>query len=188
MLRVHPLLAVMLLVAAAVSWWLVELTPSPALPAPPRGEREVDHYVTGLDAVHMTPAGRPAHRLRAARLEHYVGDDTTEMHRPAFTIFQEDAPPWEIDADTAWVSSDGSLVLLSGEVRIDRRGTATVRPMRLRTRELRVKPREGYAETDERVRVDSDADWLEAQGMQAWLRPPSRIKFLSQVRGHHVPR
>ena len=62
------------------------------------------------------------------------------------------------------------------------------RPMRMHTRDLRVQPRQDYAETDEKVRVDSDVDWLEAVGMQAWLRPPSRIKFLSQVKGHHVPR
>jgi lipopolysaccharide export system protein LptC len=186
--RFRPLLALVLVVAAVASWQLVEQTAPPQPPVAHSGQREVDHYVTGFDVVRMTQAGQPAHRLRAASLRHYTDDDTTELGRPQLTIFQDDAPPWEIDAERAWVSADGSLVLLSGDVRIERAGGSMTRPMRMHTRDLRVQPRQDYAETDEKVRVDSDVDWLEAVGMQAWLRPPSRIKFLSQVKGHHVPR
>ena len=59
---------------------------------------------------------------------------------------------------------------------------------RIVTRDLRVQPAQDYAETDEHVRVETDVDWLEAVGMQAWLRPPSRIRFLSRVKGYYVPR
>ena len=92
-----------------------------------------------------------------------------------------------MDAEGALVSADGDLVLLSGDVLIERAGDADNRPMRIVTRNLRVQPREDYAETDEKVRVSSNADWLNATGMQAWLRPPSRLKFLSQVKGYYVP-
>lgn len=71
---------------------------------------------------------------------------------------------------------------------IEREAGTTTRPMRIVTSELRVQPSEDYAETDEKVRVESDADWLDAVGLQAWLRPPSRLKFLSQVKGYYVPR
>lgn len=185
-----PLLAVLLLAVAALSWWVVQHpTPRTSVKAQAQsGPREVDYTVAGLDVTRMTPAGKPAHRLRASRLKHFVDDDTTELTDPQLTVFQGDSPPWEVDAERAWVSADGSLLLLAGEVLIDRAGDGEDPPLHLRTRDLRVQPREDYAETDEKVRVETDTDWLDAVGMQAWLRPPSRLKFLSQVKGYYVPR
>jgi lipopolysaccharide export system protein LptC len=59
--------------------------------------------------------------------------------------------------------------------------------MRIDTTNLRVQPHQDYAETDEHVRVVSEANWVDATGMQAWLRPPTRLKFLSEVTGYYVP-
>lgn len=136
----------------------------------------------------MTPAGIPAHRLTGDTLWHFTDDDTTELDTPHLTVFQDDEPPWEIDAEQAWVSADGSLVLLSGEVIIERAPGIETPPTTIITSNLRVQPREDYAETDEAVRVESESDWLDAIGMRAWLRPPSRITFLSDVKGSYVPR
>ncbi|MCB1803263.1 MAG: LPS export ABC transporter periplasmic protein LptC, partial [Gammaproteobacteria bacterium] len=118
---------------------------------------------------------------------HFTDDDTTELQQPRLTVYQLDSPPWQVDADGALVSSDGSLILLSGEVAIERAGGSNSRPVRMTTRNLRVQPKQDYAETDEKVRVETDRDWLDATGMQAWFRPPSRLKFLSQVKGYYVP-
>jgi lipopolysaccharide export system protein LptC len=181
------LLVLVTVLAAIVSWQMVQQDEPVSQAVHPSGPRQIDYYVTGLDLTRMTLTGKPAHRLRAKNLQHYTDDETTELQQPHLTVFQDDAPPWEVDSERAWVSADGSLVLLSGEVLISREGDADNRPMRILTRELRVQPSEDYAETDEKVRVESDSDWLDAVGMQAWLRPPSRLKFLSQVKGHHVP-
>jgi lipopolysaccharide export system protein LptC len=186
--RLHFLLALVLVLAAVVSWRLVQEEKPPSQAITTSGPREIDYYVTGLDVTRMTVAGRPAHRLRAVKLQHYTDDDTTELQQPLLTVYQAEAPPWEVDAERAWMSADGSLVLLSGKVLIEREGDGSNRPMRIVTTDLRVQPREDYAETDEKVRVESDSDWLDAVGMQAWLRPPSRLKFLSQVKGYYVPR
>lgn len=185
--RFRILLALVMVLAAVVSWQLVQQEEPASQAVHPSGPRQIDYYVTGLDLTRMTLAGKPAHRLRAENLHHYTDDETTELQQPHLTVFQDDAPPWEVDSERAWVSADGSLVLLSGEVLIEREADANNRPMRILTRELRVQPDEDYAETDEKVRVESNSDWLDAVGMQAWLRPPSRFKFLSQVKGYHVP-
>ena len=187
MRRFRPLLALVLVLAALFSWWLVQREPEQTRAIAHSGPREVDYYVTGLEVTRMTQAGRPAHRLEVAQARHYTDDDTTALDQPQLTVFQDDAPPWEIDAERGWVSADGSLVLLGGEVLIARAGDADNRPVRIQTRDVRVQPQQDYAETDERVRVDSEDDWLVAVGMQAWLRPPSRLKFLSQVRASYVP-
>lgn len=177
------------LIAALSSWWLGR-TGGEAMDArhePPSGMRTVEYKIRDFTVVRMTPDGIPAHRLEAESLRHFSDDDTTEVERPHLKVFQGRAPPWRIDADQAWMSADGSLMLLTGEVRIDRAGDAGRPPTRILTRNLRVRPREDYAETDERVRVESERDWLEAVGMRAWLRPPTRMKFLSEVEGFYVP-
>jgi lipopolysaccharide export system protein LptC len=186
--HLRPFLAVVLVVVAAFSWWLAPPEDPASEYVSVSGQREIDHFITGLDVTRMSLSGQPADRLRAVELRHFMHDDTTELVQPHLTVFQDEAPPWEVDAESGWVSADGSLILLSGEVLIEREGDAGNRPMRLLTRELRVQPAEDYAETDEKVRVESEADWIDAVGMQAWLRPPSRLKFLSQVKGYHVPR
>lgn len=186
--RVYLVLAVA--AAAALSWWLAP-TPPAAEQTPtlaPGAAREIDYYIRGLDVTRMSEDGRPDHRLVADDLRHFVADDTAELDTPRMTVFQDGKPPWQITSDKAWVSADGTLVLLTGEVLIERSGNATERPVRILTRDLRVQPEQDYAETDEGVRVESEDDWIEAVGMQAWLRPPSRIKFLSQVTSLYVPR
>jgi len=189
MRRIHPVFALALGAAAALSWWLArEGDERLAPPVEQRGPRAVDYHVTGFDVTRMTAEGSPAHRLRAQYMQHFIDDDTTELQQPHLTVYQGEGPPWEVDAERAWLSADGSLLLLQGEVLIERAGDADNRPIRITTRDLRVQPRQDYAETDEKVRVDSDTDWIDAVGMQAWMRPPSRLKFLSQVKGYYVPR
>lgn len=185
----RPVLVLVLVIAAAASWWLARpADEGTASTATNRGEREIDYYITGLDVTRMTEAGVPAHRLRTPRLRHFTDDETSELEQPHLTVYQTDAPPWEVDADHAWVSADGSLILLQGDVLITREGDVDDRPMRIVTSNLRVQPEQDYAETDEQVRVFSESDWVDSIGMQAWMRPPSRLKFLSQVKGYYVPR
>ncbi len=188
MRQFRPVFALLLLAAALFSWWMVETGPTTPTAAKPSGPREIDYHITGLNVLRMTEAGKPAHRLLASKVWHFTDDDTTELADPKLTVFQDNAPPWQIDSETAWLSADGSLLLLSGEVIIDRDGDAQNAPVHLVTSEVRVQPEQDYAETDEHVRVDSDGDWVESVGLQAWLRSPSKLKFLSQVKGYYVPR
>ncbi len=187
----HPrLIAVALLILAGFSWWLAEEAwlGTEQLPGGQDATRVADYYVRGLEVTTMTPEGRPARRLRTGDLRHFQADATTELTDAKLTIFQNDKPPLEISAERGWVSADGELVLLQGAVAIERAAGPGTRPLKVVTRDLRVQPRQDYAETDARVRVTSLEDEVEAVGMQAWLREPARLKLLSQVRGHHVPR
>lgn len=187
--RARLLAFVALAAAAAASWWLAARTDPPGQEAGAPAPGLVDYYVNGLDVTRMTPAGRPANRLRADQLRHLTGAQTTELDQPRLTVFRADgSPPWHIDSQNAEVSADGELVLLQGDVLIERDGDATGDPVRMETRNLRFRPAQDYAETDEKVRVTSIANRITAVGMQAWLRPPSRIKFLSEVEGFYAPR
>jgi lipopolysaccharide export system protein LptC len=107
---------------------------------------------------------------------------------PELLVFEGDLPPWRIRSERGWVSPDGELVLLLGEVHIDREEGPTTQPVHLVTRDLRVQPKDEYAETDQPVRSESGPHWVESRGLQAWLRAPVRIKLLAEVRAYYQVR
>ncbi len=181
------ILTILFSALALFTWWLSQSKPQ-AEPVPEfSGIREVDYYLRDLKVTTMDQQGRPARTLIANELKHFPDDDTIELLVPHMTIYQGDEPPWLVDADQGWVSSDGSLVLLSGAVAVDRKAGPNTRSVRLITTNMRIQPKEDYAETDEKVTVTSSKSRLDAVGMQAWLRKPSRFKFLSEVKGYYVP-
>jgi lipopolysaccharide export system protein LptC len=141
--------------------------------------------VEGLEAVETDPGGQLRRHLLAERLEHFPDDQTTRLQQPRLHLLEPDRPPWRIRSERGWISPDGALVLLQGEVFIDRDAAGEVQPVHLVTRDLRVQPRDEYAETDQPVQAHSDRHRVTATGLQAWLRAPLRIKLLADVRGHY---
>jgi lipopolysaccharide export system protein LptC len=117
-----------------------------------------------------------------------MDDETTRLVEPVLKVFEAGAPPWRVQSERGWVSGDSKLVLLEGSVRITRRGDVHSRPIRILTSNLRVHPSEDYVEGDESVSLETPGHRVEAVGVRAWLREPSRIEFLSQVRGIHEAR
>jgi lipopolysaccharide export system protein LptC len=184
----HPLFIwTLIAVLAGTTWWLAgSRRVEQAEPTTHAGVREADYYLKDMQATTMNEAGQPARTLEAQELRHYPGDGTTELTRPRLTVHQGKQPPWLVVSDDGWISADASLVLLGGEVHITRDAGSDNRPMRIDTRNLRVQPRQDYAETDETVRVRSEQDRIDATGMQAWLRSPARIKLLANVKGYYA--
>ena len=168
---------------AAGTWWLAQRGAEESVYEPKPGTP--DFYLEHFTATTMGQDGRPDKRLSAERMVHYPADDSTELTQPRMTIFDADRPPWKIRSETGWVSGDREIVLLNGEVKIDRSVAEGIRPLHLTTSNLRVQPEQNYAETDEYVYADSDGSWAESTGMQVWLKKPMRIKLLANVRGRY---
>lgn len=184
----HPLILTLLLVAlAGFSWWLAGEDEAGPTVAHIQGNREVDYFLRGLDATTMSLQGKPARTLKAEELRHYTDDKTSQLVTPQLLVYQKAGPPWQIESDHGVVSEDGSLVLLQGAVHLQRAAAPGNPPVTIDTRNVRVQPRQDYAETDERVRVRSNDDRIDATGMQAWFRQPPRIKFLADVKGFYAP-
>jgi len=131
----------------------------------------------------MDTTGAPHRRLSAPELRHYADDDSSELERPVLTVFNPSAPPWVIRSETGWVSADGEEVQMRGEVFIDRESAPTARPLHLQTRDLLVRPRQDYAETQQPVRAASGADWLTSEaGGQVWFGDSLLIKLAGRAR------
>ena len=77
------------------------------------------------------------------------------------------------------------MVLLQGKVNIDRSAAPGIRPMHIITSDLRVQPKNNYAETDADARANSRDDWIESTGMQIWFAERIRVKLLAKVRGRY---
>lgn len=143
-----------------------------------------DYYLTDFTVTTMGENGKPKHILAAKRMNHYPDDDTTELLKPHIEIYRIKEPRWNIDSKRGWVSSDGKLVLLLGNVHVRRKGSATNEPVNLWTEELRFHPDDEYAETDKHVRIKNGDSITEAVGMRAYLGE-GRIQFLSRTRGSY---
>lgn len=178
------LLGTLLVLLAVGSLWL-NLTTTDDLPRGTRRPHTPDYWVEGTNALLTDKEGRPVQRLQAPLLHHYPDDQSTEIQEPLLLIYEPDLPPWHVHSERGWISPDGELVLLQGEVVIDREPSARNQPLHLITRDLRVQPKEEYAETDQPVRAESGANWVEAHGLRAWLRSPVRIKLLADVKAYY---
>ena len=173
-------LAVLFAVLGGTAWWVSRsLVEEP--PPRPR-DRAPNYVVSDFRAVETDPTGRPTRRLVAAQLRQFVPEDLSELDVPALTLFEPDgAPPWEIRARHGLLLVGGDEVRLSDTVTVERAGTDLTRSFRLATTELALWPKREYAQGDQPVRIESDGDWLTAQGIRLWYATPARAEYAGRV-------
>lgn len=148
-------------------------------------EHRPDYYLEQVDTTLMDIDGNPSQRLITDRMTHFMDDDTTQLVNPFLTLYDAQRPPWLVHSESGWLSGDGEVLLLQGAVKIDRAAASGVRPMEIRTRDLKVQPKDSYLETEAVVNARSAQDRIDAKGMQIWYRQPIRIKLLANVRGRY---
>jgi lipopolysaccharide export system protein LptC len=177
-------IGIILALLALGSSWIVSLTTEEEAKSRSE-EHKMDYYLKNFTTTLMGEDGKPDKRISAKRMIHYPDDDTTELDEPHITMFEENIPKWKIEAEDGWVSGDGELLLLQGKVTMDRPKTADSDPIHIVTRNLRVQPKQNYAETEESITITTPDNWIKSKGMQAWLTTPMRIKFPAKVRGRY---
>jgi lipopolysaccharide export system protein LptC len=170
----------------ALTAWLSDtaVTPQQAEAVLDEQPHTADFYMQTYDALIMDERGLPSHRVISPKLTHYADDDTTELEQPFVTVFRDIGAPWQINSQRGWVAADNKLVLMSGDVRMDRAGTTDNPPMKLRTERLRVIPDDDYAETDKPVTMQTDRQQVQANGMRAYMAN-NQIQLLGEVTSHY---
>jgi lipopolysaccharide export system protein LptC len=146
-----------------------------------------DYFLDGFVTTTMNIDGKPKQRIRGDRMIHYIDDDSTEITQPIMTIYNGEAPPWVVVSEAGWLSADGDLLMLLGEVQMDRAGSDTTKPTHIDTNDLRVQPKDDYAETDQNIFITSIDDKMKGIGMRFFFSEPVRFELLSEVRGYYVP-
>jgi len=176
---------IILLIIGSWAWWHNQQQPRVKTQDTVTSTYQLDYFVEDFSVTTMTPKGKPARTLTAVKMEHFRDTEITQLEKPFFRIYNQAASVWEVIAEKGELSADGETLLLSGRVEIDRPAAPSVRAMHISTSNLRVKADQDYAETDDAVKITSDAGWVQGVGMQAWLREPSHIKFASRTRAHY---
>ncbi len=136
---------------ALTGTWLNQLTHRPVVVDNGGFVHEPDTIVTNFNALAFNPEGKPLHHLKAARLIHYMDDDTTVLELPHFTVLEENHAVSDVTAKRGQVSSNGENVHFIGNVVITRREEASPEPLTMRTEYLWIIPDTGIMQTQKPV-------------------------------------
>jgi len=169
-------LALAFALLGGLAWWQLERQSPTEAPEPPRA-RVPDYVVSRFEAIETDPTGRRSRRLEAEQMRQFVAEDLAEMDLPSLTLYEAEGPPWRAKSREGLLLSGGDEVRLSKEVRIERAGSGSNRPVRLDTSQLTIWPQRQYAQGDRPVRIVSEEDWLTAEGVRLWFAEPVRAEF-----------
>lgn len=182
-LNKHTIFLLVLLLGAAMSWWAMSITePSPdSFTASKEGP---DHFMVNFTATKLSDAGKPEHRLQAERMTHYPNEKHSDVIKPQVVFFKEDGNTWIAEAKQGKVLGDGKEVILMDDVNIVRPGTPETK-VTIVTKNLRVVPKENFAETKSNIVMQQNENTVTATGMEAYFTI-GKIQLISEVRGWYV--
>jgi len=155
-IRLRDLLAtylplLLMLVLAALTWWLVRITPLPEAARAAEAVSQAPDYVLGkVELVRYRGDGSLMARIRAQELRHYPVGDRMELEG-AWVLADHPEGALLAQADRAVVTEEGQRVLLEGDVRLSRAATPAQEAFEARTRVLEVDTKAGRAWTSEPV-------------------------------------
>lgn len=168
----------------ALTYWLWQYLEDFEEGAAPVRPHEPDYYIEDMVRNTLDETGALKNVLYADLVTHYPDDDSTELSQPRMEIYNGGNDPWYVIAESGWVSSGNEVVLLHGEVEIWRLNDAGERKFEVLTSELRVLPKEQYAETDNPATITSKTSLTKTIGMRANFAH-DRLELLKQVRSRH---
>jgi len=173
-----------LVLLAAIMLWLQQ-RPDEAPEKQGKGGAP-DYIVTGFEVTHMDEQGRPWRHLKAKTMRRFESEDRTELAHPEMMIYEQKQVRWKLRAERGVITSRQTVIELLDECMLEESGIGNRgKPLRLRTRDLRIDTEGRYAETSEHVDIESDKNRLSGNGMQLWFQSPMRLKLLSEVRSHY---
>jgi lipopolysaccharide export system protein LptC len=146
-----------------------------------------DYFSKGYLKLEMSELGVPKKKVIADEMIHYSDDKTTHMVNPVMTFFNANVktPPWVVKSEAGILSTDGKDLLLNGQVVIDRIKAEAISPLRINTRNLKVKPETSYAETVEWAELISGLNITTGIGMNLTFIDPIHIQLLANVKGNY---
>ncbi len=169
---------------ALLSLWLLQNLEQAELATLPAAPHEPDYFIENMVRRTTGEDGQLRNILRAELVEHFPDDDSTELASPHLEIYNGHPEPWHVVAERGWVSAGNDVVLLHGEVEIWRLGESGQRLYEVLTSELRVLPKEQYAETDNPAIIVGPSTVTHAIGMRANFAH-SRLELVQRVRSKY---
>lgn len=163
------LLAIMLtaVFCAFGSFWLVQVMQGDQR-GPGGGASDApDYIIENFSWVRMTEAGRPRYVISGERLTHHPSDNTSHIDKPVVQSLTAEHPPMTMTSERALVNQNQNQIDLTGNVDIQRPGSANGQPLRIRTDALTVLPDDEIAKTNLPVHMTLGGATVDAVGMVA---------------------
>lgn len=178
----------LLLFVISITWlsvWLLD-TVSPL----PRLEKKAlrhdpDYFLEDFTATVMDSTGKPRYLLQATNMKHYPDDNSMALVKPRFRLYRDNLAPWRAKSDKGLIYETTRVIHLNGNVIMERDATQSEAPVKLVTRDLLIRTKEGYAETHALVKITSEQSKVTAVGMRLYLAD-GRLELLSNVQGSYV--
>ena len=181
----NALITMLVVVAFGVfSFWLLQDLEKDEVQTRTTLVHEPDYFLENVVRTTTGENGELRNILRATLVEHFPDDDSTELASPHLEIYNGAAEPWHVVAERGWISSGNDVVLLKGDVEIWRLGDGGRRAYEVITSELRVLPREQYAETDNPTIIVGAESVTHSIGMRANFAH-SRLELVQRVRSRY---
>ncbi|MFQ5934817.1 MAG: LPS export ABC transporter periplasmic protein LptC [Acidiferrobacterales bacterium] len=134
------MLGILLLAAAAGSWWFLRAMtePEPKARSPISAATDPDYFVENFRATVMNTNGRRRYTLAARLLEHYPHSHTVQLTDPHLVQFETGRPAIDAKADFGSYNRTSKEVTMSGNVLIVQNKSATSRGSETRTERLHI--------------------------------------------------
>lgn len=175
-----------LAVLAALSTWLLSTVESSlreeTVPHTKAPTLYMDHFL----ATRMNAQGTREYTLASPHVVQLPDQQGTRLEQPVMTVFQDQVSTWMIQAEHAWIAPDNALIRLEQAVSIVRPASSGKPPMTITTRNLLLRPEQGFAETSEPARMETPGGLVTAKGLKAFLHT-QQLELLSKVRGIYEP-
>lgn len=163
------LLALMLaaVFCAFGSFWLLEMVTQQDQSISVGKSNEPDYIIDNFSFMRMGKKGLPAYVVSGDRLTHRPVEDISYVDKPVMQSMTTEHPRMTLHADRARILHEQDAVELIGHVDVERPGTATSKPLSIKTQEMTVFPDEEIMKTDQPVEMKLGAATVHATGMVA---------------------
>lgn len=176
----QPLWIALLLVAVTLTGWWVWSLREREQPAPLTGPPRSDYQVEEFELIAFDEAGAESFSLRGPRLARHPYLGSIEIEQPRLRMPTADGSRWQGRSDRAWINKEGDRVRMLG--RVDLRGPRPngQPPMRLRSEQIELLPKQNQASSEVAVTVTGPGSILRGLGLRADL-DARRVELLSEV-------
>ncbi|WP_166653969.1 LPS export ABC transporter periplasmic protein LptC [Tahibacter aquaticus] len=175
-LRLILLLAVVASAIWAALWYLRPPEEVPAFVGPPRSNYTLDNFT--LHA--LDEEGKLSFTVSAPALARRNDDGSLWVDAPDFLIAAKQGEPWKGTSQSAFVTKDGTHMLLAGAVEMQRAPSPEAAEAHIATRDVDAYPKENRLETAAAATITQPGSILRGTGMKADLNT-HQLELLSDV-------
>jgi LPS export ABC transporter protein LptC len=173
--------------ALLISTWILS-SPShrPLAPGAAKSADLPGYYLKHAILTDYDATGAPSIRIEAERIEQIAHGNEVELYNVRVNYDAPGGQAWVLIGDTAHVQPGGTVIDVSGNVRLQGENPGTPGTAVIRTDLLSYNVSESTASTKSDVRIDYGGHILTARGLSANLKERT-MRLESKVNGRFLP-